>query len=68
MKMKSQNKWLILTTILMFLLVAFYGFIKAAQNAKEFYLYYNEVVHFTVKTETYMVFFDFIPLYAPLQY
>ena len=34
MKMKSQNKWLILTTILMFLLVAFYGFIKAAQNAK----------------------------------
>ena len=35
---------------------------------EEFYLYYNEVVHFTVKTDTYMVFFDFIPLYAPLQY
>lgn len=34
MKMKSQNKWLILTTILMFLLVVAYGFNKAARKAK----------------------------------
>ena len=34
MKMKSHNKWLILTTILMFLLVVAYGFNKAARKAK----------------------------------
>ena len=34
MKMKSQNKWLILTTILMFLLVVAYGFNKAARKSK----------------------------------
>jgi len=34
MKMKSQNKWLILTTILMFLLVTAYGVIGSWQNAK----------------------------------
>lgn len=34
MKMKSQNKWLILTTILMFFLVTAYGVIGSWQNAK----------------------------------
>lgn len=35
---------------------------------QEYYLFNNEVIHFTVKSDTYMKFLDFIPLYAPLQY
>lgn len=34
MKSKSQNKWFVITTILMFLLVVAYGFNKAARKAK----------------------------------
>lgn len=35
---------------------------------EEFYMGYDTVIYKTVKTDNYMYFLDFIPLYAPLQY
>ena len=47
MKMKAQNKWLILTTILMFLLVTAYGVIKSVEKSKQVYGKYQKEI--TVK-------------------
>lgn len=35
---------------------------------QEYYLSNNKVVHFSVKSDKYLKFNDYIPLYAPLQY
>lgn len=41
MKNKTQNKWLLLTTLLMFFLVASYGFIKSTRKAKSIHESYK---------------------------
>jgi len=44
MKHKSQNKWLLLTTVLMFLIVSSYGVIKSVQKTKSITESYNNSI------------------------